>query len=45
MYLFTPKDAPSKYERRVIHEKWPLNEYTYIPGRSVTQSREAQVWQ
>src|SRR5690349_19073452 len=43
VYLFTPDDAPSKYERMVIHEKWPLYERNYIPGRAVTQTREIQV--
>ncbi|GMS98574.1 hypothetical protein PENTCL1PPCAC_20749 [Pristionchus entomophagus] len=43
IYLFTPTDAPSKMERMSIHEKWPLSDGTYIPGRAVTQAREVQV--
>ncbi|KHJ87339.1 hypothetical protein OESDEN_12890 [Oesophagostomum dentatum] len=30
-------------ERTSIHEKWPLTENNYIPGRAVTQNREVQV--
>lgn len=41
-YLYTPVGAPSKYERECIHEKWPLVDGNYIPGKSVTQLREAQ---
>ncbi|CAI4229978.1 unnamed protein product [Auanema sp. JU1783] len=43
VYLFTPLGSPSKYERQAIHEKWPLTDDNYIPGRAVTQSREIQV--
>ncbi len=42
-YLFTPVDAPSKREREIIHQKWPVHDDNYIPGRAVTQSRECQV--
>uniref|UniRef100_A0A1I7VYR1 SSD domain-containing protein n=1 Tax=Loa loa TaxID=7209 RepID=A0A1I7VYR1_LOALO len=42
-YLFTPRNAPSKYERQIIHNLWPLHYNNYIPGRAVTQSREIQV--
>uniref|UniRef100_A0A158P9T4 SSD domain-containing protein n=1 Tax=Angiostrongylus cantonensis TaxID=6313 RepID=A0A158P9T4_ANGCA len=28
---------------RIIHDLWPLGEDNYVPGRGVTQSREAQV--
>lgn len=31
-------------ERQVIHDLWPLHDHNYVPGRAVTQSREAQVW-
>ncbi|KAK0429465.1 hypothetical protein QR680_011394 [Steinernema hermaphroditum] len=43
VYLFTPTDAPSKYERQIIHELWPLRDTDFVPGRAVTQSREIQV--
>lgn len=43
IYLFTPSDAPSKMERQVIHNLWPLTNDNYIPGRAVTQSREIQI--
>lgn len=43
IYLFTPRNAPSKYERQIIHNLWPLHYNNYIPGRAVTQSREVQV--
>ncbi|UMM12683.1 hypothetical protein L5515_001337 [Caenorhabditis briggsae] len=43
VYLFTPIGAQSKMERMSIHEKWPLTDNNYIPGRAVTQSREIQV--
>ncbi|VDO86677.1 unnamed protein product [Heligmosomoides polygyrus] len=43
IYLYTPTDAPSKTERQVIHDLWPLGEDNYVPGRAVTQSREAQL--
>jgi hypothetical protein len=43
IYLFTPSNAPSKAERQIIHDLWPLVNGTYMPGRSVTQSREVQV--
>ncbi|VDM46204.1 unnamed protein product [Toxocara canis] len=43
IYLFTPTNAPSKVERQIIHELWPLHDHNYIPGRVVTQSREVQV--
>ena len=43
VYLFVPTDAPAKYERATIHEKWPLTPNTYLPGRAVTQTRECQV--
>ncbi|KJH53331.1 patched family protein [Dictyocaulus viviparus] len=43
IYLYTPTDAPSKTERQIIHDLWPLGENNYVPGRGVTQSREAQV--
>lgn len=45
VYLFTPSDAPSKTERQIIHDLWPLHRHNYIPGRAVTQSREVQVCQ
>lgn len=32
-YLFTPVGAPSKFERAVIHEKWPIHDNNFIPGR------------
>ncbi|KAI3418365.1 hypothetical protein GPALN_009686 [Globodera pallida] len=43
IYLFTPMNAPSKMERQVIHDLWPLVNGSYIPGRAVTQSREVQI--
>ncbi|CAJ0592819.1 unnamed protein product [Cylicocyclus nassatus] len=43
IYLYTPTDAPSKIERQIIHDLWPLGEDNYVPGRSVAQSREAQI--
>ncbi|KAK6029709.1 patched family protein [Ostertagia ostertagi] len=43
VYLYTPTDAPSKTERQIIHDLWPLTEDNYVPGRAVTQSREAQL--
>jgi hypothetical protein len=43
IYLFTPTNAPSKMERQTVHDLWPLFNGTYMPGRSVTQSREVQV--
>ncbi|KAL3079182.1 hypothetical protein niasHT_036235 [Heterodera trifolii] len=43
IYLFTPQNAPSKMERQVIHDLWPLVNGSYIPGRAVTQSREVQI--
>lgn len=43
LYLYTPTDAPSKTERRIIHDAWPLVDGTFVPGRAVTQSREVQV--
>ena len=43
IYLFTPVGAQSKIERQAIHEKWPLTDGNYVPGRAVTQSREVQV--
>lgn len=43
VYLFTPTNAPSKVERQIIHDLWPLHNHNYIPGRVVTQSREVQV--
>lgn len=43
LYLYTPTDAPSKTERRIIHDAWPLIDGTYVAGRAVTQSREVQV--
>ncbi|CAJ0572370.1 unnamed protein product, partial [Mesorhabditis spiculigera] len=43
VYLFTPTDAPSKTERRIIHELWPVHENNFVPGRGVVTSREAQV--
>ncbi|VDN07511.1 unnamed protein product [Thelazia callipaeda] len=43
VYLFTPWNAASKYERQVIHNSWPLHYHNYIPGRAITQSREIQV--
>lgn len=43
VYLFTPLGAQSKMERMAIHEKWPLTDNNYIPGRAVTQSREVHV--
>ncbi|CEF65979.1 Sterol-sensing domain and Patched family-containing protein [Strongyloides ratti] len=43
IYLFTPSDAPSKMERQVIHNLWPLTNDNYVPGRAVTQSREIQI--
>ncbi|MFH4975532.1 hypothetical protein AB6A40_002241 [Gnathostoma spinigerum] len=43
IYLFTPKTAPSKMERQIIHNNWPLHNKNYIPGRAVTQVRESQV--
>lgn len=43
VYLFTPRGAPSKFERQTIHEKWPLSDDNYIAGRAVTQNREIQV--
>ncbi|KAE9554031.1 hypothetical protein FO519_002791 [Halicephalobus sp. NKZ332] len=42
IYLFTPTGAPSKTERQIIHDLWPLTNGSYIPGRAVTQSREVQ---
>jgi len=44
IYLFTPANAQSKTERQIIHDKWPLFNGSYIPGRAVTQSREIQVF-
>lgn len=43
IYLFTPSNAQSKYERQIIHDLWPLVNGSYIPGRAVTQSREVQI--
>uniref|UniRef100_A0A1I7XNK4 SSD domain-containing protein n=1 Tax=Heterorhabditis bacteriophora TaxID=37862 RepID=A0A1I7XNK4_HETBA len=43
IYLYTPTDALSKIERQTIHDLWPLTEDNYVPGRAVTQSREAQI--
>ncbi len=43
IYLFTPRNAPSKYERQIIHDKWPLHADNYVPGRAVTEARECQV--
>ncbi|KAI6217302.1 SSD domain-containing protein [Aphelenchoides besseyi] len=43
IYLFTPSNAPSKMERQAVHDLWPLFNGTYMPGRSVTQSREVQI--
>uniref|UniRef100_A0AC34QKR6 SSD domain-containing protein n=1 Tax=Panagrolaimus sp. JU765 TaxID=591449 RepID=A0AC34QKR6_9BILA len=43
IYLFTPVGAPSKVERQIIHDLWPLTNGSYIPGRAVTQSREVQL--
>ncbi|CAI5439952.1 unnamed protein product [Caenorhabditis angaria] len=43
LYLYTPTDAPSKTERRIIHDAWPLVDGSYVAGRAVTQSREVQV--
>ncbi|CAB3410557.1 unnamed protein product [Caenorhabditis bovis] len=43
LYLYTPTDAQSKIERRIIHDAWPLVDGTYVAGRAVTQSREVQV--
>ena len=43
IYLFTPVEAPSKIERQVIHDLWPLTNGSYIPARAVTQLRELQV--
>lgn len=43
LYLYTPTDAPSKTERRIIHDAWPLVDGTFVAGRAVTQSREVQV--
>ncbi|CAI5438962.1 unnamed protein product [Caenorhabditis angaria] len=43
VYLFTPTNGQSKMERMAIHEKWPLSDNNYVPGRAVTQSREVQV--
>ncbi len=42
-FLFTPVGAPSKFERQLIHDKWPVHETNFIPGRAVTQARETQV--
>lgn len=43
VYLFTPTNAPSKRERLIVHNLWPLHDHNYIAGRTVTQSREIQV--
>uniref|UniRef100_A0A914WK07 Uncharacterized protein n=1 Tax=Plectus sambesii TaxID=2011161 RepID=A0A914WK07_9BILA len=43
VYLFTPTNAASKYERQIIHDHWPLTDNNYIPGRTVTQARETQI--
>ncbi|CAJ0927310.1 unnamed protein product, partial [Mesorhabditis belari] len=43
VYLFTPVGAESKMERQSIHEKWPLYQDNYIPGRAVTEAREVQI--
>ncbi|VDK43944.1 unnamed protein product, partial [Gongylonema pulchrum] len=43
IYLFTPRNARSKFERQVIHDLWPLHYHNYVPGRAVTQFREIQV--
>ncbi|CAJ0930048.1 unnamed protein product, partial [Mesorhabditis belari] len=43
IYLFTPTDAPSKTERQIIHELWPVHENNFVPGRGVVTSREAQI--
>lgn len=43
IFLYTPTNGRSKYERGIIHETWPLEYNNYIPGRAVTQSREIQV--
>lgn len=43
VYLFTPTNAQSKYERQTLHDLWPLVNGSYIPGRAATQAREVQV--
>uniref|UniRef100_A0A915K0U3 Uncharacterized protein n=1 Tax=Romanomermis culicivorax TaxID=13658 RepID=A0A915K0U3_ROMCU len=41
-YLYTPSGSASKFERQSIHEKWPMVNGNYIPGKSVTSLRECQ---
>ncbi|KRY73486.1 Patched domain-containing protein 3 [Trichinella pseudospiralis] len=41
-YLYTPTNARSKYEREVIHQKWPLLDGNYVAGHAITSLRECQ---
>ncbi|XP_003380651.1 conserved hypothetical protein [Trichinella spiralis] len=41
-YLYTPTNARSKYEREVIHQKWPLLDGNYVAGHTITSLRECQ---
>lgn len=41
-YLYTPTKARSKYEREVVHQKWPLIDGNYVPGHAITSIRECQ---
>ncbi|KFD52451.1 patched family protein [Trichuris suis] len=41
-YLYTPTQALSKFEREVIHQKWPLVDGNYVAGHAITALRECQ---
>uniref|UniRef100_A0A0N4ZYG8 SSD domain-containing protein n=1 Tax=Parastrongyloides trichosuri TaxID=131310 RepID=A0A0N4ZYG8_PARTI len=43
IHLYTPTNAPSKTERQIFHELWPLKNDNYISGRAVTTTREIQM--
>lgn len=42
-YLYTPVGAPSRNERQVIQNRWPLKDGTFQPTLSVTDRRQGQV--
>lgn len=33
-YVFSPKNAQWRYEKKVLSEHWPLNEQEFWPGKS-----------
>lgn len=41
-YLYTPIGSISKFERETFHEKWPVVNGSYYPGKSVTELRQCQ---